>query len=283
LDQRLPGCGCCAAQRRNLLPIPINNRDRIKILPFDLPTFDAAFFALAITVFVAGVARGLAGFGTGMIVAPVAGALYDPLTAVVLIVVIDLLPALPVTIPALKIAKWREVLPILAGMALTVPAGVWLVANAPEFSLRLGIAAVILFCAAALWRGWRYQGERTVPKSLGVGAVAGVLSGVAQIPGPPVLIYWLASPLPAAIVRANLLTLFFLSTFLMIGNLYAGGLFTQGALMLGLVTSPFYFAGILTGWAFYGRTSDARYRQITLGLVVMSALLSLPWREMFGS
>lgn len=248
-----------------------------------MPVFDAAFFALGATVFVAGVARGLAGFGTGMIVAPVAGALYNPLAAVVVIVIIDLLPALPVTIPALRIAKWREVLPILAGMAVTVPLGVWLVANAPELTLRLGIAVVILFCAAALWRGWRYLGERSVPKSLGVGAVAGVLSGVAQIPGPPVLIYWLASTLPAAIVRANMLSLFFISTFLTIISLYFNDLFTAETVMLGVLVSPVYFAGTLTGWAFYSRTSDALYRQITLGLVVLSALLSLPWRELLGS
>ncbi len=247
-----------------------------------MPLFDAALAALALTVFVAGVARGLAGFGTGMIVAPIAGALYGPLAAVVIIVVIDLLPSLPVTTPALRIARWREVLPILAGMAVSVPAGVWLLSSAPELALRLGIAAVILFCAATLWRGWRYNGERTLPKSLGVGAVAGVLSGVAQIPGPPVLIYWLASPLPASLVRANLLSVFFLSTFLTLASLYANDLFTADTVMIGLLMSPVYFAGTLTGWAFYSRTSDALYRQITLGLVVLSAALSLPWREISG-
>lgn len=133
-----------------------------------------------------------------------------------------------------------------------------------------------------MWRGWRYNGARTLPKSLGVGAVAGVLSGVAQIPGPPVLIYWLASPLPAAIVRANMLSLFFISTFLTICSLYFNDLFTAETVMLGLLMSPVYFAGTLTGWAFYSRTSDALYRQITLGLVVLSALLSLPWRELLA-
>jgi len=247
-----------------------------------LPEFDMALAILTLTVYVAGVARGLAGFGTGMIVAPIAGALYGPQAAVIIIVIIDLLPALPVTIPALRLASWREVLPILGGMAVSVPLGVWILAHSPELPLRLFIAFAILLCALALWRGWRYHGERTVPKSFGVGTVAGVLSGIAQIPGPPVLVYWLASPLPAAIIRANLMTLFFLATFITIVNLYWSGLFTREASMLGIVLSAPYFAGILTGWAFYGRTSDARYRQITLVLVVLSALLSLPWRELFA-
>lgn len=246
----------------------------------ELPTFDISLFLLMLTVLVAGVARGLAGFGTGMIVAPVAGAIYGPKAAVVIVVIMDLLPSIPVTIPAFRIAAWREVLPVLAGMTVFVPAGVWIVSHAPELPLRLVIAAAILLCAVALWRGWRYSGPRDVPKSFGVGAVAGVLSGLAQIPGPPVLAYWLASPLSAAVIRANLLTLFFLSTFITIVTLHFSGLFTAEATAIGAVVTPVYFAGVLTGWAFYGRTSDHRYRQITLGLVVLSAVLSLPWREL---
>lgn len=248
-----------------------------------LPPFDLSLLLLLATVFTAGVARGLAGFGTGMIVAPVAGALYGPKAAVVVICIIDLLPALPVTIPAMRIARWREVLPILAGMAVSVPIGVWILTNSPEFPLRLAISVAIFLCAGMLWRGWRYQGARTVPLSLSVGGLAGILSGVAQIPGPPVLAYWLASPLPAATIRANLLCLFFLSTFLTIISLYVGSLFTSAAVSIGLVATPLYFAGILTGWAFYGRMSDAQYRQITLMLVFLSALLSLPWRELAGA
>lgn len=242
-----------------------------------MPALDLSLFLLALTVFVAGVARGLAGFGTGMIVAPVAGALYGPQAAVVIIVIMDILPAIPLTIPAFRIAAWREVLPILVGMAVSVPVGVWILANTPELPRRIGICAAIVLCAITLWRGWRYTGPRGVPRTLGVGAVAGILSGIAQIPAPPILVYWLASPLPASVVRANLLTLFFLATFITIANLQISGLFTADAVSIGVLITPAYFAGIMIGWAFHSRTSDHRYRQITLSLVVLSAVLSMPW------
>ena len=51
-----------------------------------LPSFDGPFVILAVTVLVAGIARGLSGFGTGLIVAPVAGALYGPKAAFVILV-----------------------------------------------------------------------------------------------------------------------------------------------------------------------------------------------------
>lgn len=101
-----------------------------------LPEFDAALFALLATVLVAGVARGLSGFGTGMIVAPVAGALYGPQGALVIIVIIDSLPTVPITLPVLRIARWREVLPVFAGLLLFFPAGIMILTRGDPFMLR---------------------------------------------------------------------------------------------------------------------------------------------------
>jgi len=241
-----------------------------------LPVFDNALLLLLATIAVAGVARGLSGFGTGMIVAPIAAALYDPVTAVVVLVIIDTLPVVPVSLPALKVAHWREVLPVLTGLVLFVPAGVYVLKHGDPELLRWLICTAILAGALALWRGWRYRGPRSLPVSLSVGGLAGTLSGIASIPGPPILVYWLASALPAAIIRANLLTLFFLSEFSSIANLWAAGLFEQPRVMLGIVAAPVYFGGLLAGWALYGLSSEAIYRRVTFMLIVGSALVATP-------
>ncbi|MCT7377276.1 sulfite exporter TauE/SafE family protein [Chelativorans salis] len=244
-----------------------------------LPVLDQNLALLLAAVAVAGVARGLSGFGTGMIVTPIAAALYDPITAVVLIVIIDSLPMLPVTIPVLKIARWREVLPILAGLGVFVPVGIYILKHGDPALLRWFICLTILVCVLALWRGWRYRGPRSLPISFSVGGLAGVLSGIASLPGPPVIVYWLATALPAAIVRANLLALFFLSEFLSIGNLWAAGLFEMPRLMLGLTATPFYLTGLLLGWGLYGRSSEQVYRRFTFALVVAAALIAMPTSE----
>jgi uncharacterized membrane protein YfcA len=241
-----------------------------------MPPFDLALTTLLATVLVAGLAKGLSGFGTGMIVAPVAGALYGPKAALVIIVIIDSLPSLPVALPATRIARWREVLPVLAGLFLLFPAGIWVLTHGDEGLLRWLICVAILACVVVLWSGWRYGGPRNTPVSLGVGGVAGVLSGIASIPGPPVIAYWMASSLPAAIVRANLLTLFLLSEFVSIGNLWLAGLFERGVVMLGLVAMPVYLAGILAGGAMFSRGSERLYRRVAFGLIVMAALLAMP-------
>ncbi|TKT75506.1 sulfite exporter TauE/SafE family protein [Aquamicrobium sp. LC103] len=225
---------------------------------------------------VAGVAKGLSGFGTGMIVAPVAGALYGPKAALVIVVIADSLPAIPVTIPALKLAKWREVLPVTLGLFLLFPAGVYLLTTGDQNMLRWLICLAILACVAILYTGWTYRGPRNLGTSFGVGSVAGVLSGIASIPGPPVIAYWMAAGLPAAIVRANLLALFFLGEFVSIGNLWFAGLFERDIVMIGLLATPFYFAGILAGWQLFGLASERTYRLVTFGLIALAALLAMP-------
>ncbi len=241
-----------------------------------LPEIDLPLLILIATVAIAGVARGLSGFGTGMIVAPVAAALYGPKAALVIIVILDSLPTVPLTLPVLKIARWREVLPVGAGLALFLPLGVYILKNGDPTALRWCICIAILLCAAGLWGGWRYSGPRGLPISFGVGGIAGTLAGIASIPGPPVIFYWLATNLPAAVVRANLLALFLLGEFLSIGNLWAAGLFERSVVVLGIAATPLYFVGLIVGWRLYGLASEATYRRVTFCLIVAAAVLAVP-------
>ena len=50
-------------------------------MSLEFPALDVPFLALIATVIVAGVARGMSGFGSGMIIAPVAAAIYGPQVA----------------------------------------------------------------------------------------------------------------------------------------------------------------------------------------------------------
>ncbi len=211
-----------------------------------------------------------------MIVAPVAGALYGPKVALIVIVIMDLLSIVPVTLPALKIARWKEVLPVSLGLAILLPAGIYALKYGDPLILRWCISLAILVCAAALWAGWRYAGPRNAPVSFLVGGVAGILSGIASIPGPPVIIYWLASELPAAVMRANLLTLFLIGECLSVVNLWLAGLFEAEAVLLGVVAAPLYFIGLAIGARLYGLASEATYRRVTFLLIVAAAVLALP-------
>lgn len=240
------------------------------------PAPDPSLSILLAVITIAGIARGLTGFGTGMIVAPVAGALYGPKAALVIIVIIDSLPSLPVTLPAFRIARWSEVLPVTLGVLLLFPAGIYILSTGDPLVLRWIISIMVLGCVAILWNGWSYAGPRNAGVSLGVGSVAGILSGIAAIPGPPVIAYWMASGLPAALVRANLLVLFFLTEFVSVANLWFAGLFERTIVLTGLIATPFYFFGLVAGARCFGLAGERSYRIATFGLIILAAVLTLP-------
>ena len=245
---------------------------------------DPRLFTLLAVSLVGGGARGMSGFGTGMIVAPVAAALYSPRWALVIIVIIDLLPMLPLTLPAFRIARWREILPVSAGFFLLFPLGLYILRTGNPVALRWVISAAILACVVMLWSGWRYRGRRTNALSASVGGVAGTLSGIASIPGPPVLAYWLASEYPASVIRANLMVFFFLGEFVSVGNLAYAGMFERAPVTIAIIAMPIYFAALLVGWRLFGLASERTYRLATYGLIVCAAVLALPvWESVFAA
>jgi uncharacterized protein len=241
-----------------------------------LPTFDLQLALLVAVVSVAGIARGMSGFGSGMIVAPVAGAIYGPPAALVILLILDSLPTVPITVAAMTIARWNEVLPAFIGLFMLFPLGVFILVHGDVTVLRWLIALAIFVSVIVIGSNYRYRGPRNIATSFGAGGVAGVLSGIAAIPGPPVITYWMASHYPAAIVRANLLTCFGLEAGVAAVNLWAAGLFESSVVIAGVICAPFYFVGLTIGGRLFHRSSEKVFRILTFGLILLSGFLSLP-------
>ena len=237
---------------------------------------DMALLALLIATIVAGLVRGFAGFGTGMIVGPVAAAAYSPQHAVVLFLVIDILPALPLAVPALRKTSLSELGPVVAGYACLLPLGIWFLATGDTGALRWFMSAIILVVAAVLWSGWYYTGPRNPAVRLGVGGLAGFLGGSVGMPGPPVILYWMALRTGAGFVRANLIVFFVVTQIISGAGLIVAGIITREALTLGLVCVPAYLACMLIGARMFGLASEALYRRIAIVIVVAAAILTLP-------
>lgn len=236
------------------------------------PAFQAVLFA----VIIAGVARGFSGFGTGMIVAPVAAAMFSPQIALILLVVMDSWPAIIPTLQSRKNVKWSEIRPLLLGFIFTLPLGILFIKFGDATILRWFISAVIFISVTVLWSGWQYRGSRSFKVSAGVGALCGFLGGSTQIPGPPAIIYWMATKTGAGVVRANILMLFTITGFISIGGYYLGGLFTWESALKGIIASPIFFVGILIGSKLFTKASEKTFRTITFMLILCSAILSLP-------
>jgi len=236
---------------------------------------------LATVLFIAGCVRGFAGFGAGMIFMPVATSVMLPSTAAAAFLFIDGIVALPLVIRAVRTCDWPTVLPAVIGAVIFVQAGAWLLATADVLVLRWVIFAIVAGLLLLLISGWRYRKKPNAPVSFGVGAVAGVLGGISQVSGPPVVAFWLSSAKEPFIVRANLIVFFALSSIGTFAAYILRGFFTIEVFHLLVMAIPVYAVAIYLGSNGFKKADPSLYRIVAYGLIAIAALTSMPALDPF--
>lgn len=252
----------------------------------DGPTFSALlserrFWAAAAVAAIAGAARGFSGFGSSLIYIPLISMLYEPKVAAASVILIDVVTGVPYGMKAFPQSEWRDVGPLTVAALAALPLGTYLLLAIDPVWLRWFICFFVLFAVPILASGWRYHGKPKLPITLGVGIVAGIASGVAQIAGPPVALYWLGGALKAAAARANMFVFFAVLGIASCINYLAEGLYTREVLalvvLLGIPFTAFFLSGALS----FHRASDETYRRICYAVIAFAGLVSLPLFDRF--
>lgn len=237
---------------------------------------NASLVCLVITAFVAGLARGFSGFGSALIFMPLASMVAGAQVAAPLLLVIDFLTSLTLIPNAFRRADKRDVGIISLGALIGVPLGTLALAWGNPLAIRWAIVALIVSMLALLASGWRYPGRPTTSATVAVGGVAGFFGGLAQIGGPPVVMYWLRGSAVAAVTRANIILYFAVADIMIIVSYSIGGLWTSAILGLAAITGALFALGLWLGSKLFGRASDDAFRRICYVMIAVSALISLP-------
>ena len=171
-----------------------------------------------------------------------------------------------------------------AGIAvslLTLPMGTYLLIVLDPIWVRWYIDCLILLTVPILASGWRYHGKPKLPITLGVGVISGIATGVAQIAGPPVALYWLGGALPAAVARANMFVLFAVLGIAACINYFIEGLYTKEVLALVVLLGIPFTVCFLPGALSFHRASEETYRRISYAMIAFAGIVSLPLFDRF--
>lgn len=225
----------------------------------------------------AGLVRGFAGFGTAMIFLPVVGQVLDPFAAVTVLLIMDLVGPLPAIPRALRDGHPADVTRLVSAMVLTVPIGVMILAYISPESFRYLVALISLTLLICLISGLRYRGTLMKPMIYGTGAASGLLAGSAGIPGPPVILLYMASPHPASVVRANNTVFLLLSDVVILFVLALFGHLVLSAVGTGVFLIVPYLLANLVGAAIFRPELEKAYRVVAYLIIAASALSSLPF------
>ena len=232
---------------------------------------------LLLGAFLAGLVRGFTGFGTAMIYLPFASAVVSPVSALLSLTVMDILGPLPLLPNALRKGHARDIGLMGLGMAVTLPVGLYILTQMEGETYRYVVSFATLGCVALLVSGIRYSGALSRPLIVATGGVGGFLGGVAGVPGPPVMVLYLASRLPVEVVRANLILFLLMADFLIFPVLALNGVLSLSAIIVGLAALVPYAAGCGIGAWLFDPNRENLYRVMAYIVIAGSALIGLPF------
>lgn len=223
-------------------------------------------------VALAGAVRGYSGFGAAMIMVTSLATIYDPVTAVVALALLDAPSTLLFARTLYRHTHWDAVVPIFVAALPTIPIGVWLLAIIDETLMRRSIAVLVLLFVAVSALGWRIKQTPGIATKLSVGLLSGCMTGAAGLGGPPIILYFLTQNYPKQDLRASALTYLLLSSLVALVFYYANDMISRERIYLVLMATPVYAFAMWQGARIFASVSETRFRQSVIIIVAVIAL-----------
>ena len=233
-----------------------------------------AFAAAA--AFVAAFVRGLAGFGMAILLVPLLGLMVLPVEAVIVSNLLGLLIGLSGFRATWNAADRPSALTIGLLAMVATPFGLALLHATDPAWARVLIALVAVLAFVLVLLPPRPDGHRPHRAEItATGISAGLLTGFAGMPGPPVVPFYLRQAIPAVRARASML-LVFLATSLAssVAGLAMGMAGPRHAVLAVVLFGPIWLGNRLGGMAF-GRVSDRVWRWLVALLLAASGTVAL--------
>lgn len=229
----------------------------------------------AAMVFAAGTLRGYTGFGFSIAAVPLLSLLGTPATVVPIVLVLQLLVSANGIRPAARLGDWRSIGFLAGGAFVATPVGLWALTELPDAAVRLTIAGTVSAAVLVLGLGLRPAAVPSGPRVLLFGVVSGLFNGVAGMPGPPAIAYYLGAPIPGATARASMIVLFTLTSAFALVPLLALGRLPVGACLLAAAALPVVWLGSSFGAWLHARSSERTYRSAGLAVLAATAALAV--------
>jgi uncharacterized protein len=224
-------------------------------------------------VFAAAILRGFTGFGFGLAAVPLLSLALPPAQVVPLVVTLQALVGLSGLRAAWTGCDWQAVGVLAPGLVLGVPLGLLILTALPPDPVRLAIGVVIAFSVWLIRRGIRLPPHPSPLLAGSVGLASGVISGLASMGGPPIVVYLLALGHSAARMRATAIIYFMLAACVSLIPMTARGMITAEILTWTAACMPVLLLGSALGsWCF--RHAKPRHHRL-VALTTLSALAVL--------
>lgn len=236
----------------------------------DLSWVSLMLFAGA--VFGAAILRGFSGFGFALAAVPLASLIVAPTKAVAIAVLLQTAVGLRDVVKGRAVLDWPGLKRLSLGALIGMPIGLLGLVYLDAALIRLAIAAIVVVGVLLLLPKVHPEAPVRLGLAAPTGVLAGLFGGLAAMPGPPVVAYYLSGGTPSKVIRATMMVFFFFTSLLALPGLALGGLLDWPTLLLSLLAIPLMLAGTAMGGAIFARAPNAAYKPVALVVLVVMAL-----------
>lgn len=221
----------------------------------------------------ASVLRSFTGFGFALAAVPSFALFMPPEQAVVLSASLSV--ALGVqTFPqyAGKVsprAQWPLVVMAIVGTII----GARLLQTMSEQAFGLAIGVTVITASLVLARFHPRHSTPSLSASGGTGLCSGLMNGAFAIPGPPIIIYVMATEPDPARGRALMIAFFTFSSMIALLNYAIAGLVSMQSLWLLVAAYPAMYLGDKLGYALFRRAGGGMYRVVAVAALMLIGLV----------
>ena len=228
-------------------------------------------------VFAAFAVRGLTGFGTALVMAPLLTLFLDLKRTAVITSVVAVLNGVGLAFELRKDVARRMLLITSAASLIGLAAGTYLLVTQPGPALKRAVGFITVVFGADMFRqGGRGPSEnRPWPEGAGVpvGLLSGVLGGLFGTSGPPMVVFLSRKGLRLAAFRATLIAFFcVLDTARAVGYA-ATGLITREILIVCAWLMPISYLGSFAGKRIHDRVPERTVRVAVAATLLVTGLV----------
>ncbi len=225
-------------------------------------------------VFLAAIVRGYSGFGFSLLVITSLSLLMPAQTFIPAVFMLEIAASLHLLPGIWKDIHWRSLAPLIIGCVIGTPLGVWLLANVPAPPMQIALAAFVLVVTLLMGRGFILKSMPGRTASGGVGIASGLFNGAFGIGGPPVILFYFASPAGNVAGRASLIAFFLMTDLIGLAFMSREALIGWNSVTLALIFLPALVIGIWVGARSFKSADPQVFRKWVLVLLADLAVLS---------
>jgi hypothetical protein len=242
-----------------------------------MPPF--AYALLLVGALAGGFVSGLAGFGTALMALGIWLYVLPPSAAVPLVLICSVV-AQTSTLPSMwKSFDLTLVWPFLIGGLLGVPLGTMLIAHADPHVFKLTVGILLLVFPTALYfsKPMAFEFGGRIADGI-IGFIGGILGGLAGLSGPPPILWASVRGWGKDERRGVFQTFNWTVLFVALCLQAASGLVAREVIWLAVLAFPATIFGSWIGARLYHALSDRNFRDVVLGMLVVSGL-TLIWNS----